>query len=239
MSERLVIYDNKGSPYCQRVMMALYETKAKYEYHEIDLASIPAWYKEKVNTIGKVPGATYGGPPAPTDDPSPESTKLAESLALIDFIGELYPNSGLVPKDIVERVKARRFINSVGTLFAPSIFVWYARGAPWREIVNTALAVQTLLPEKGDWAIGEQFTNADIAIAPFATRLRVLYNTGIGNFPPQEAAQLKAVMEAPHLARFNAYVDRIEQRESFKATYDAEYNLAIFKSRAAHIKRRT
>ncbi|KAG2738771.1 hypothetical protein P692DRAFT_201904348 [Suillus brevipes Sb2] len=64
---------------------------------------------------------TYGGPDVAPENPSPESTKLAESLILVEFIGDLYPSSNIVPADPVLRAKARFFIEIVSTKFSPNI----------------------------------------------------------------------------------------------------------------------
>jgi glutathione S-transferase len=60
--------------------IALAHAKADYKRFEIDLQNKPEWYAPKVNPASKVPAVAYGGPDVAPDQPSPESTKIAESL---------------------------------------------------------------------------------------------------------------------------------------------------------------
>ena len=76
----------------------------------------------------KVPAIAYGGPPVPPDQPSPESAKIAESLVLLDFVADLFPDSHLLPKDPVQRARARFFIDTVSTKFVPAWIGLLARG---------------------------------------------------------------------------------------------------------------
>ena len=70
-----------------------------------------------------MPAIAYGGPQVPPDQPSPDSTKIAESLVLVEFVGDLFPESGILPKDPVKRAQARFFIEGISSKFIPA---WYA-----------------------------------------------------------------------------------------------------------------
>ena len=97
--------------------------------YEINLQDKPDWYATRVNPASKVsiisarfsllspsppfltpsrkvPVVVYGSPQIGPRAPSPESAKIAESLVLLEFIASLYPDSGLLPKDSVERAHA-------------------------------------------------------------------------------------------------------------------------------------
>ncbi|KAG6805318.1 hypothetical protein H0H93_005077, partial [Arthromyces matolae] len=69
--------------------IALAESGLEFTRFEIDLQNKPEWYATRVNPASKVPAIAYGGPAVAPDDPSPESTKLAESLVLLEFIADL------------------------------------------------------------------------------------------------------------------------------------------------------
>jgi glutathione S-transferase len=60
--------------------IALAHAKADFKRFEIDLQNKPDWYAPKVNPASKVPAIAYGGPDVAPDQPSLESTKIAESL---------------------------------------------------------------------------------------------------------------------------------------------------------------
>ena len=61
----------------------------------------------------QIPAITYGGPKGKPDEPSPESFKLRESLVILEFLADLFPEAGLLPTDPVLRAKARLFANDV------------------------------------------------------------------------------------------------------------------------------
>ncbi|EIW75408.1 glutathione S-transferase C-terminal-like protein [Coniophora puteana RWD-64-598 SS2] len=226
MSERLVFYEASCSAYAQRVRIALHEANAKYTSFEIDTFNKPTWFTEKINPIGKVPAMTYGGPDVPPDQPSPDSVKLAESLIIAEFIADLYPDSGLMPRDPVQRAQVRRFIDVVDTKFAPVIGAWFYQGTPWEGIIEGARALQDLLPDGAAFAVGDRPTLADIAFAPFYSILQVISD---GDIYLHEAAKPRDVAEAlnsSELARLRKYANGLLARPSFKAAVDQVCNCA-------------
>ncbi|KAJ3553877.1 hypothetical protein NM688_g3387 [Phlebia brevispora] len=151
-------------PYAQRVEIALAEAGAEFTRYEIDLKNKPEWYLPKVNPVGKVPAIAYGGPKVPADQPSPESVKLNESLVLVEFVADLFPESGILPKDPV----------------LPNFAVVSEGGDP-EQLVKALVQIQDLLPPEG-FAIGE-YSAADIAITPFLARLKLSLENDLGGYP--------------------------------------------------------
>ena len=96
----------------------------------IDLQNKPAWYAPKVNSASKVPAIAYGGPKVPPDQPSPESIKITESLVLLEFVADLYPNAHLLPADPVQRARVRFFVEAVSTKLVPAWMTLLKSGAP-------------------------------------------------------------------------------------------------------------
>ncbi|KAH9029349.1 hypothetical protein EDB83DRAFT_2555106 [Lactarius deliciosus] len=84
--------------------IAFQEAKADVTRYSIDLVNKPEWYASRVNPASKVPALVYGSPKSDPENPSPESARITESLVLLKFVADLYPDSGLLPKDPVERV---------------------------------------------------------------------------------------------------------------------------------------
>ncbi|KAH7882289.1 glutathione S-transferase C-terminal-like protein [Phlebopus sp. FC_14] len=242
MSQQITLYTAKICPYAQRVEIALAEAKADFKSYLIDLTNKPEWYLPKVNPAGKaslihalyaryVPSIAYGGPDVPPDSPSPESTKLAESLILVEFVADLFPSSNILPTDPVLRAKARFFIETVSTKFNSTYMGFLARGEPYQKILDGAVAVQDLLPESGPYAVGDQYTIADIAFTPFFARLKIAAENDIGKYESGEGKKLWEALQEPKYARFNAYVNRLLERPSFKATFDEEYVKGAFSKR--------
>jgi len=219
--------------------IALAESGLPYQKFEIDLKNKPEWYAPKVNPASKVripstplpvshllqvPAIAYGGPDVPADQPSPESVKLAESGVLIQFIADLAPEGRLLPKDPVEKAKARFFIETFSAVFSPA----------WKGVVYDGLhnptellpaleKIQALLPEKG-YAVG-QWSIADAAVTPFFARLEVYLSNDLGRAQEGQAASAwKTLQTDPKFSRFRQYFADLKSRESFKETFDTVRN---------------
>lgn len=201
--------------------IALEEAKAQYTAYQIDLKNKPEWYAPKVNPASKVPAIAYGGPPVPPDQPSPESVKLAESLILVEFVADLYPDSHLLPADPVQRARARFFIDAVSTKLLPA---WggllHGTGGPEtiQAFVKAIEAIQGLLPAQG-FAVGE-YSIADVAITPFIARAHVMLENELGTYAPGEGKKVLETLQEPRFARFQKYSSDLQARPSFKATFD-------------------
>ncbi|KAH9943548.1 hypothetical protein B0H21DRAFT_491323 [Amylocystis lapponica] len=213
MPETLTLYTAKICPYAHRVELALEEAKADYTKFQIDLQNKPSWYAPEVNPASKVPAVAYGGPKVPADKPSPESTKIAESLVLLEFVADLYPGANLLPNDPVQ----------LGAFFRGQ-----GSGA---ALVNGVEQLQALLPATG-FAVGE-YSIADIAVTPFIARLNVVATNVAGAFAEEDAVKLAEVFNAPKFARFQQYWKDLRARPNFSATFDEEYVVNVFKQRLA------
>jgi glutathione S-transferase len=201
--------------------LALEEAGAQYKRYEIDLQNKPDWYAPKVNPASKVPAIAYGGPDVQPDQPSPESTKIAESLVLLEFFADLYPNSTLLPNDPVQRAKVRFFIDAVSTKLGPSWFGVVARGESPDALFKAFEDLQTLIvKEGGQFAVGNEFTIADAAVLPFLARIEVALKYDIGAFAPGEGPKAWNELTGPKYAKIQAYFEGLKQRKSFKDTWN-------------------
>ncbi|KAH7925067.1 glutathione S-transferase C-terminal-like protein [Leucogyrophana mollusca] len=221
-TEQLTLYTAKICPYAHRVEIALAEAKASFKSYQIDLQNKPEWYAPQVNPASKVPAVAYGGPDVPPETPSPKSTKIAESLVLVEFVADLYPESGLLPKDPVLRAKARFFIEVVSSKFSPSYVGFVLRGESYDNVLKGVEAIQELLPESGKYAIGDEFTIADAAFTPFFARLKIAAENEFGKYELGSGRKLLDALESPKYAKFNAYAGRLLERPSVKATLDED-----------------
>jgi glutathione S-transferase len=83
-------------------------------------------------------------------------------------------------------------------------------------------ALQELLVKqsKGPYFLGEQFSAADAAVAPFLQRFKVVLENGIGSYKAKEGrALLSRLFQDEKFSRFAAYLDAILCRESVKETF--------------------
>jgi glutathione S-transferase len=125
----------------------------------------------------------YGGPTVDPEDPSPLSTKIAESNVILEFLADLYPDSGLLPKDLLLRAKVRFFVD-VATKHVESPFYDFVIGRGSYENVLKGIGfLQGLLEEGRDFAVGDHYTIADACISPCLARIEIITETDIGRVP--------------------------------------------------------
>ncbi|KAG2140852.1 thioredoxin-like protein [Suillus cothurnatus] len=230
MSEQLTLYLHKLSPYSQKVQLALTETNAPYRGYHVDLFNKPKWFTSKVNPVGKVPTLTYGGPSVDPEDPSPLSAKMTESNVILEFLADLYPDSGLLPKDPVLRAKVRFFVDAT-TKHIDTPFYDFVRGqGSYEDVLKGIEYVQGLLEEGGDFAVGDHYTIADACISPHLARLKTITETDLGKFAVGMGLKLGEELKGPKFTKFTKYAEQILERPSSKQTYDEEIVITYYKS---------
>lgn len=81
--------------------------------------------------------------------------------------------------------------------------------------------VQALLPADTGFAVGEHWTIADAAIAPFFARIEMSLKHDLGKFEAGEGVKAyKELFEGPRFERLRKYYADLTSRQSWKATYD-------------------
>jgi glutathione S-transferase len=139
------LYDAARCPYCARVRIALAEKGLDFETVEIDLRNRPAWIYE-LNPSGRVPVLDDG-------------FVLPESLLIMEYLDERYPEHALLPEDLVERAQARLVVHRFDDDLGDDYYA-FRRGDP-----NT-------LAEKLDALELGGSIYADIAYVPWVIRAR-------------------------------------------------------------------
>jgi glutathione S-transferase len=101
----MTLYDAARCPYCARVRIVLAEKGVPYEPVEIDLSNRPSWLYEK-NPAGKVPVLEE------------DTLVLPESVVVMEYLEERYPEPALLPSDpaqrALERLRIDRFDDDLG-----------------------------------------------------------------------------------------------------------------------------
>ena len=101
----LTIYDAARCPFCARARIVLAEKGVEVENVQIDLANRPAWLYDK-NPSGKVPVIEEDG------------FVLPESVVIMEYLEERYPEPALLPADPaargLERLRVLRFDDELG-----------------------------------------------------------------------------------------------------------------------------
>ena len=170
-----------------------------------------------------MPAVAYGGPDVPPNQPSPESTKLAESLVLLQFFADLAPESGLLPQDPLGKAKIRFFLDTFSNKIQPPLSKWALGTSTYSAFFEALDAIQDQLPpvEQAKYLFGDNFTLADIAVAPFLGRLvLVQLKHGFGKFDKEEAKRGWELFQGPKYERLRQYIDDITARPSWQATFD-------------------
>lgn len=201
--------------------------------YEINLKNKPEWFTSRVNPAAQVPAIVYGSPKSDPENPSPESAKIAESLVLLEFVADLFPDSGLLPKDPVDRARARFFIDVVSTKLMPlagALFVWGgAPDAPEAFVAGLA-EFQELLSPTAQFAVGDHFTIADAAIAPFLGFWELFLLNDLGKYAEGTGPRLyQELYRSARFARLQKYFANLSSRESFKNSFDSESILPMAK----------
>ncbi|KAG0693325.1 hypothetical protein DFH29DRAFT_816395, partial [Suillus ampliporus] len=187
----------------------------------VDLFNKPEWFASKVNPVGQVPAVTYGGPDVNSEDPSPLSAKIAESNVILEFVADLYPDSGLLPKDPVQRANVHFFLNAVTKHVEEPCYAFLRGLGPYENVLKGFEFVQELLEDDRDFAVGDHYTIADACISPHLARLKIVTETDLGKFPVGMGHKLGEELKGPKFAKFMKYAERMLERPSLKKTDDA------------------
>ncbi|KIJ15195.1 hypothetical protein PAXINDRAFT_169338 [Paxillus involutus ATCC 200175] len=238
MPELLTLYhDVRGtSLYSHKVEVALLEANANYRSHKFDVYSKPEWYTTKVNPItGKIPAVIYGEPEdSNPENPSPSAFKLIESQVILEFVADLYPDSGLLPTDPTSRARVRFFMDAVSRYIEGPAITFIRGQDNYEPLLRGIEVIQGLLSEPvsdtGEcFAVGERFTIADATIVPFIARLELAGKTGLGRFTAGMGIRFGEELKAPRYEKFRKYMDRMLERESMKKTFDMEHMEGVWR----------
>jgi glutathione S-transferase len=187
------LYDAARCPYCARVRIALAEKRVEHEVVEIDLDDRPDWLYEK-NPLGKVPVFEDGG------------LVLPESLVILEYLDERYPEPALLPAEPRERAVARlaaaRFDNALGSAY----YALRRNEDGARERLEDCLGA--LEQRTAGWT--QPFGFVDVAYVPWLVRARDLLDVDLAPFP-SIADRLERLAVRPSIAAELALVAGLRQ----------------------------
>ena len=138
---------------------------------------------------------------------------LTESLAIIEYLDEAYPENPFLPKDLFQRAKAREIANIVADDIQPlqNLRVllkiekdFGANRGEWAKywVQNGFTALEKILSKSaGKYSVGDQITMADILIIPQANIARDRLALKNEDFPTifritENASKLNAFIKA-------------------------------------------
>ncbi len=164
---KLHLISSKVCPFVQRSVILLKEKEVSHDITYIDLSNKPDWFLAR-SPRGKVPVLLV------------DDTVLFESQAICEFLDETQGQTRLMPNDPLLRARDRAWFAFAGEeLFGPQYRLLIAPDQATYEPLQAQLSDSlTRLKDgkSGFWLSGngETFGMADVAVAPFFTRLRLL-----------------------------------------------------------------
>jgi pyrimidodiazepine synthase len=153
----LTLYDAERCPYCVRVRIVLAEKELEWETVAVDLDDRPAWIYQK-NPLGRVPVLEDDG------------LVLPESLVIMAYLDERYPEPALLPEDAAERALARLLVERFHRLQGP--YYKLRRGdESARGELEARLAELDAILEGRPYLTGRAYGLADVAYLPWVIRV--------------------------------------------------------------------
>jgi stringent starvation protein A len=165
----ITLYDAPRCPYCARVRIVLAEKDVEVDVVEIDLSDRPAWLYEK-NPAGRVPVLEEDDRPLP------------ESVVIMEFLEERYPEPALLPADPADRAFARLLVFRDDELTAPYYAVRRGEDGAAERFDEALRRFDAELSER-PYLGGAGYGLADIAFVPWILRARDMLGVSLEPYP--------------------------------------------------------
>lgn len=204
----LTFYCGSGSPYAWKVWLALEHKQIPYEFRlmSFDRGDLKTPEFRAVNPRGQVPTIVDDG------------FALWESMAIVEYLEERFPQKPLLPKDVRSRAVVRRLmleadnhLHGAGEdLFEATLFRKSERP---EDPAAIAAAQDKVLVELNRWEsllTGEFFAGelslADFTVYPYVRMLRHIDDrqpkNGLGQrMPPRLSAWMRRIEALPYYAK--------------------------------------
>jgi glutathione S-transferase len=153
------LYSAARCPFAARARITLAEKELEYEVVEIDLDDRPAWIYDK-NPLGRVPVLEE------------DAFVLPESLVIMEYLEERYPDPPLRPADPGGRALARLRVTQDFDRLSGAYYGVRRGDADAREKLEAELESLDGLLEALPYLTGSEYGLADIAFLPWLIRAR-------------------------------------------------------------------
>jgi glutathione S-transferase len=177
------LYTADRCPYAARVRIVLADKGLVHDIVEIDLDDRPAWLYEK-NALGRVPVYEEDG-----------GLVLPESLVIMEYHEERYPEPPLWPADAAERALGRLWLERFDDRLGDAYYA-LRRGEPRAEL-DARLAELDRALEAQPYLSGREYGLADAGYVPWI--LRALDRFGV-ELAPALADWLERLSQRPAIA---------------------------------------
>jgi len=162
-----VVYSYFRSGASWRLRIALALKKIDYEMRTVNLLKKEQLEQEylQINAMGQVPAFVIDG------------NVLTQSMAILEYLEEVYPEKPLIPRDPLQRHKVREICEIVGSGIQPlqnlSVLLKCSddaeKRAEWSKfwIEKGFLALESILANSsGKYCVGDELSWADIFLVP-------------------------------------------------------------------------
>lgn len=183
----LTLYDAARCPYCARVRIVLAEKGIEYETVAIDLDARPAWIVAMNPPTGRVPVLEEDG------------VVLPESVVLMEYLEERFPEPALLATDPVERALARLAVERFDDFGDPYYDLYFKRPAGSAERIEAQLTALDRRLEEQPYLGGRAYGLADVAYVPWILRLEPRVGIDVSPFEAI-SAWLARLLERPAIA---------------------------------------
>ena len=180
----MILYDAARCPYCARARIVLAEKGLGYEPAEIDLSDRPAWLYAK-NPSGKVPVLEEEG-----------GFVLPESLVIMEYLEERFPEPALWPVDPAERALGRLWLDRFDVRLGGD---YYALRRGEQSQLDERLRDLDAALEAQPFLSGRAYGLADIGYVPWILRARSTLGVDLEPYESL-AAWLARLSERPAVA---------------------------------------
>ncbi|XP_021847878.2 glutathione transferase GST 23-like [Spinacia oleracea] len=186
-----------SSVYCHRVIWALKLKGVDYDYIEEDLANKSNDLIRYNPVHQRIPVFLHNGKP------------IVESIIILEYINEIWPQNPLLPADPYEKAKARFWAKFLEDK-SPTFYTYFrAVGEEQEKLANEAKELLRIIEEKGlgenNFFGGNQIGLTDLCLGWIACWLELM----------QEAAGIK-LLESDNLPRLLAWSERFKQVPEIK-----------------------
>lgn len=161
---KLRLYNMRYCPYAERAVLALAAKNLDFEVINIDLVDKPEWLASK-RAFTKVPALEIE-----------ENVSIYESLVVVEYLDEVYPQRPLLPKDPVKKAIDKIIVEASAPLHSLLFKMLRAPDSVNDDVIksyfNALNFIQSQLQQRGTKFLdGEEPGYADYMIWPWLERL--------------------------------------------------------------------
>ncbi|XP_046468363.1 pyrimidodiazepine synthase isoform X1 [Neodiprion pinetum] len=213
---KLRLYSMRFCPFAQRVHLVLDAKKIPYDVVYVNLTHKPEWLVEK-NPLSKVPLLELK-----------EGNILYESLIIVDYLDEAYPEHRLYPKDPLLKAQEKLLIERFGAIIVLMNKVYYTptmEREQFVEILNGLEIFDRELVRRGTpFFGGKQPGMVDLMIWPWCERADLIRILRGDQF----------VLPRERILRLLEWRSAMKEDEAVKGSYlDGETHAKFIRSRQA------